>query len=172
MTTEQYRQTLEAAIEEYERLKQEREAIETRLAQLRQTIGALGPLCKLPRRDVPGLTDACRSVLRAKLGGLMPLEVKAGLETMGLDLSTYSNPLASIHAVLKRLAKAGEVLKLKNRQKKTLYVWKHPAFPVAITDGQGKLLSVGPGMARWLPLLPLLASPAPPTKPPKKKRER
>ena len=163
MTTEQYRQALEAAIEEYERLKQQREAIETRLAQLRQTIGALGPLCHLPQRDMPGLTDACRSVLRAKIGGLTPLEVKAGLETMGLDLTAYSNPLASIHAVLKRLARAGEVLKLKNPQKKTFYAWKHPVFPIAITDGQGKLLSVTPGVASWL--LPL----APPAK---RKRER
>ena len=115
---------------------------------------------------MPGLTDACRSVLRATLGGLTPLEVKAGLETMGLDLSTYSNPLASIHAVLKRLVKAGEAMRLKDRQKKIVYVWKHPAFPVAITDGHGKLVSIGPGMARWLPRL------APPAKPPKKKRER
>ena len=163
MTTGQYRRALEAAIEEYERLKQQREAIETRLAQLRQTIGALGPLCKLPQQDVPGLTDACRSVLRATFGGLTPVEVKAGLETLGLDLTASSNPLASIHAVLKRLVKAGEAMRLRTRQKKVVYVWKHPAFPVAITDGQGKLLSVGPGMARWLPL---------PVPPAKKRRER
>ena len=34
--------------------------------------------------DLPGLTDACRSVLRATLGGLTPVDVKAGLETMEL----------------------------------------------------------------------------------------
>jgi len=166
VTTAQYRRALEAAIEEYERLKAEREAIETRLAQLRQTIGALGPLCKLPQRDLPGLTDACRSVLRAKMGGLTPVEVKAGLETLGLDLSNYSNPLASIHAVLKRLVKAGEAMKLKTRQKKTIYAWKHPPFPIAITDGEGKVLSVGPGAARWLPLL------VPPARPGGKKKRK
>jgi len=139
MGTAEYKRALAAAIEEYERLKAQRDAIETRLAQLRQTIGALGPLCKLPRHDILGLTDAIRSVLRARSGGLTPLEVKDGLQTQGLDLSTYSNPLASIHAVLKRLARSGEILRLENRRRKTAYAWKHPPIAVAITDGEGKI---------------------------------
>ena len=150
MGTAHYKKALAAAIEDYDRLKAEREAIEMRLAQLRQTIGALGPLCELPRHDPLGLTDACRSVLRAKYGGLTPVEVKAGLQTMGLDLAAYSNPLASIHSVLKRLARSGEVIHLRDRRKKTVYAWKHPVLPVAVTDGQGGIVSAAPGAADWV----------------------
>ncbi len=151
MGTADYKRALAAAIGEYDRLKEEREAIETRLAQLRQIIGALGPLCRLPRHDALGLTDACRSVLRATYGPLTPVDVKAGLQTMGLDLSAHSNPLASIHSVLKRLARSGEILQLKDRRRKAVYAWKHPVIPVAITDGQGGVVSKGPDIAKWLP---------------------
>jgi len=133
VATEDYRRALEAAPDEHERLKAEREQIETRLAQLRQTIGALAPLCELPRQEDLGLTDACRSVLRARFGALTPVQVKDDLATMGLDLSSYSNPLASIHAVLKRLAAAGEVIRLKTRDRKTVYAWKRPIVPIAVT---------------------------------------
>jgi hypothetical protein len=138
-----YRRALEAAIDEYERLKAEREQIETRLAQLRQTIGALAPLCELPRPEDLGLTDACRSVLRARFGPLTPVQVKDDLVTMGLDLSTYSNPLASIHAVLKRLAGAGEVIRLKTRGKKTVYAWKRPTIPIAVTGVRNEPIVTG-----------------------------
>lgn len=148
--TAEYKRALAAAIGEYERLEAQREAIETRLAQLRQTIGALGPLCKLPQHDILGLTDAIRSVLRARYGALTPVDVKDGLQTMGLDLSTYSNPLASIHAVLKRLARAGEILKQDDRCRKTVYAWKHPPIPVAITDGEGAIVAARKEfMKRW-----------------------
>jgi len=148
--TAEYKRALGAAIEEYERLTAQRDAIETRLAQLRQTIGALGPLCKLPQHDILGLTDAIRSVLRARYGALTPVEVKDGLQTQGLDLSTYSNPLASIHAVLKRLARAGEILRIEDRRRKTVYAWKHPPVPVAITDGEGAIVAARQElMKRW-----------------------
>jgi hypothetical protein len=135
--TDQYFRALEQAIEEYERLKRQREEIETRLAQLRQTITALAPLCRRDSAhhlDEIGLTDACRSVLRASLGPLPPVEVKHRLAATGVDLSGYSNPMASIHTILKRLAAAGEVRRVTTAGK-TAYWWKRPVVPLVLPEG-------------------------------------
>lgn len=138
MTHKDYRRALEAAIKEYERLKTRHDAVETRLAQLRQTIATLGALCNLPgeHMDPPelGLTDACRSVLRASLSGLSAAEVRDRLGALGIDPARYSNPLASIHIVLKRLATAGEIWSYRGRDGKPTYAWKRAAIPFAVSD--------------------------------------
>ncbi|HEX2343778.1 MAG TPA: hypothetical protein VHI98_25130 [Vicinamibacterales bacterium] len=133
----EYRRALEAAIKEYERLQSERDAVETRLAQLRQIIAGLGPLCELPSRRTPppelGLTDACRSALRASLAGLTAGDVRERIRGLGIDLDSYSNPLASIHIVLKRLVASGEAFTYRGRDGKPVYAWKRPAIPIAVT---------------------------------------
>jgi hypothetical protein len=58
----------------------------------------------------PGFTDSVRNALRnnpsysANAVGVRDMLMKAGF-----DMSGYSNPLASIHTILKRLAQRGEV---------------------------------------------------------------
>ncbi|HEX2443577.1 MAG TPA: hypothetical protein VHJ77_06490 [Vicinamibacterales bacterium] len=138
MNRQDYRRALEAAIKEYEQLRTQRDAIETRLAQLRLTIANLGALCGLPseRLEQPelGLTDACRSVLRASFGGLTAAQVRERLTSLGIDPDRYSNPLASIHIVLKRLVAAGEIWTYKTRDGKPVYAWKRAAVPYAVSD--------------------------------------
>jgi hypothetical protein len=138
MGQKDYRRALEAAIKEYDRLKTQRDAIETRLAQLRLIISNLGELCELPaeRRQPPGLglTDACRSALRASLGGLTAAQVREHLASLGIDQDHYSNLLASIHIVLKRLVAAGEIWTYKTKDGKQVYAWKRAAVPYAVSD--------------------------------------
>jgi hypothetical protein len=134
-----YRRALESAIKEYERLKAERDAVETRLAQLRQIIAGLGPLCELPSKNAPpplelGLTDACRSALRASMSGLTAGDVRERIGGLGIDSDGYSNLLASIHIVLKRLVASGEVFSYRGRDGKPVYAWKRPAIPIAVSD--------------------------------------
>jgi hypothetical protein len=54
-----------------------------------------------------GFTDAIRKVLQSAEGtALTPMEIRDLLPKVGFPLSGYSNPLASVHTILKRLAKS------------------------------------------------------------------
>lgn len=109
MSKEDYKRALDAAVREYEQVSAEHAALEARLAQLKQSIAALTRLCGYEPTVQLGLTDACRMVLRNADGPLTALEVRDRLTAIGLDLGRYSNALASIHTVLKRMHDAGEV---------------------------------------------------------------
>ncbi len=58
----------------------------------------------------PGFLDAIRSVLKVHQNALTPKEIRSWIN-MGkkLDLSGYSNPMASIHTTLRRMKEYGEV---------------------------------------------------------------
>ncbi len=58
----------------------------------------------------PGFVDAIRSVLRGHRDALTPKEIRSWI-TIGkkLDLSSYSNPMASIHTTLRRMKENGEI---------------------------------------------------------------
>jgi hypothetical protein len=56
-----------------------------------------------------GLADACRNVLAAAQRFMMPIEIRDILEASNYDLTQHSNPLASIHGILKRFDESGEV---------------------------------------------------------------
>ncbi|MGO8813841.1 MAG: hypothetical protein ACLQVG_04140 [Terriglobia bacterium] len=70
-----------------------------------------------------GFTNAVRDVLQRTTEKLSATEVKDGLSKIGFNVDGYSNPLASIHTVLKRLLVAGEV-ETGTRDGKTTYSWK------------------------------------------------
>jgi len=58
----------------------------------------------------PGFTDSVRNVLRnVPSQALTAKKVRDLLRCAGFDLSSYTNPMASIHTILKRLAERGEV---------------------------------------------------------------
>src|SRR4051812_9646629 len=96
MGADDYRSALESAIKEYEALGEQRREIDTRLAQLAQTISTLSRLLGLPSAPPMSITDAVRLALR---GGrpMTALEVRERLLAIGVDLSGYSNDLAVIH---------------------------------------------------------------------------
>src|SRR5262252_1213312 len=109
MMAEEYRGALARAIAEYERLGAERRRIDDRLAQLAQTISTLTRLVGLAPTVPFGLTDACRLVYRNAGIPLSPTEVRERLRAIGFALSGYSNEMAAIHTVLRRLSEAGEL---------------------------------------------------------------
>lgn len=58
----------------------------------------------------PGFTDSVRGVLRNNPGySANATGVRDMLIRSGYNLSAYTNPMASIHTILKRLAERGEV---------------------------------------------------------------
>jgi hypothetical protein len=144
MTTADYRMALDAAVREYEALTRQRSELDGRIAQLAQTIGNLSKLCGLVPTVPWGLTDACRMVLKAAGHPLTAIEVRAQLEAMGFDLTRYSNELAAIHTILKRLSDSREVRFEPRAWDKPGYVWHShghaspplPVRAVVITKGE------------------------------------
>ncbi len=126
MTKDKYREALTAVMKEYECLSEQRAAIDARLAQLVQAIGSLSHLCDLRPTVALGLTDACRIVLKAVDHPLAAAEIRQQLEVMGYDTSRYSNPLGSIHVVLRRLCRSGEATFVPRKFGKPAYAWNRP----------------------------------------------
>ena len=94
-----YRALYDNAIRELARLEAE-------AAALRQTIAALAPLVGEPSST--RLTDAIRSILAKAEEPLSASEIRDQLAGMGFDMRSYSNPLATIHTVLRRLIESDE----------------------------------------------------------------
>ena len=123
-TGDDYRRALDAACREWETLTRQRAELDTRIAQLTQSIGTLSRLCGLVPTVPLGLTDACRMALKAAGHPLTALEVRGQLEAMGMDLSRYANPLAAVHTTLKRLSESGEVVLVSRRGGRPGYHWE------------------------------------------------
>jgi hypothetical protein len=136
---DEYRKALDAACKEYEELGRQRAVIDERLTQLTQSIGTLIKLCGFVPAMPWGLTDACRAILRNAGIPMSPTEVRDRLTAIGFDLSRYSNELAAIHTVLRRLNESGE-LRFIAAPGKHLYRWNVPPRVVAI----------GPEVAEYL----------------------
>jgi len=129
-----YRQALDAATREYRELQLKRQEIDDRLAQLVQTIATLNRLCGVESTVQWGLTDACRVVLKAARRDMTPAEVRDRLEAIGFDLAKYTNPLAAIHTVLKRLHDAGEVLFVERPGRKFACEWRPSVWSVVVSE--------------------------------------
>jgi hypothetical protein len=138
-----YRRALEKATREYETLLAERTRLDERLARLTQTMGSLMRLCDLTPAVSLGLTDACRTVLKAAGDALTGVEVRQGLEAMGFDVGRYANDLASIHTVLKRLHQAGEADFVPRAHGKPAYRWRRPPRVIVLSKEDAALL-LGP----------------------------
>jgi hypothetical protein len=124
VSLQDYRHALDAALREYETLTQQRVDLDVRIAQLSHTIGTLTRLCGLSPTIELGLTDAVRMALRAAGHPLTAVEVRAQLEGMGVDLDRYTNALAAIHTILKRLNDSGEARFVARAWGKPAYGWR------------------------------------------------
>lgn len=130
-----YRRALDTARRELTELEAARARVDERISQLRQTIGALSAVCD-EETEPRGFTDAVRDVLRASVEALTPAQVRDRLQASGFALGHYSNPLASIHVILKRLVKAGEAKSYEGPPGTTQYWWNRPIRTIAIRREQ------------------------------------
>ena len=106
-----FAQTLRRTREELERLRLRRAAIDTRIAKLEQVELALSGVTEPEKHapDLSSITDVVRNVLKtAATQPITPTEVRDKVLAMGFDGAPYSQFLASIHVVLKRIAKKRE----------------------------------------------------------------
>jgi hypothetical protein len=149
MPRDDYRKALDAAVREYERAMAERAALETRIAQLHQTIGTLTKLCGFTPTVPFGLTDACRVALRGAGRPMTAVDVRDRLHATGYDLEKYANPLAAIHTVLKRLHAAGEAASTPaDESARTAYAFVGPTAPRLAPPARGASNAKRPPDAR------------------------
>lgn len=135
-----YKDELERERKVLVELLREREALATKIAKQQTRVAALAALCDaseqiddMTEMDLGGLTNACRTALRAAgHKGLMPTEVRGALERLRFPTQTHKNILASIHTVIRRLEEAGEIRKAihdkHDGQDKSVYQWAQPSY--------------------------------------------
>lgn len=108
---------------ELERLQREKAEMESAMAErekqiatLTRTVNFLAPLAgEAPLQPSEaegaqaGMTGSIREILKKAPEPLTASEIRDALEALGFDMQSYSNPLATIHTVLRRLTEADEV---------------------------------------------------------------
>ena len=97
---------------ELERLLQERTRLDARILQLQQDIRHVARMVDVTVDDPItqlGLTDAIRYVIQHAGKHLTPVDVRDELLKRYCDPEDYRNLLASVHTVMKRLERAGEI---------------------------------------------------------------
>jgi hypothetical protein len=115
-----YDRALYQANQDLARLLVQREEIDRKAARLQAVIADLENLrAELMHKHLDreidqvikaddlrmGITEASRFILKEKFFPMTASDLKKSMEARKLDLSRYSNPLAVIHTVLKRLVK-------------------------------------------------------------------
>lgn len=134
MANRPFRQAYEAAATELESLLKDQERIEERILSLRKTMNALAVLISQHEgrdkdfmdyagarlRDMvdSSVTHDISRIINASADPLTASEIRTELNELGGSLAEQSNPLATIHAVLNRLAESGRAQEtLKNGKK-------------------------------------------------------
>jgi hypothetical protein len=124
MAREPYRQAYEAARQELLQQLKKREQLEQKIRDLADTLKALRKMCGADAQEIEnfagndsslGFTDAIRRQLHIQQRPLSPTEIRDVLVKSGVGRG-QSNLLASIHTVLRRMAKAGEIEKTQDRR--------------------------------------------------------
>lgn len=131
MARKDYQRAFSAAKHDLAELLHRRQTIDQRIARLVPLLKELATQCdaKVPSElwhdAAPenirsmGITDAVRLALKTSPRPMRPKEVAEQLEKWGFGVSEYSNVLASIHTILKRLVKSGEATELPTSGKRS-----------------------------------------------------
>jgi hypothetical protein len=123
MANQTYREAYESAAKELDALLTEQERIEERILSLRKTMNALATLisqhggkdkdfmdyagARLREVIDTSLTEDIHKIVATATQPLTASEVRAELKELGNGLAEQSNPLATIYAILNRLAESG-----------------------------------------------------------------
>jgi hypothetical protein len=131
---ERLKALLESAQDELVDALKQQESLTYRIRKLQEDIIHLAALCGEavvdPLKDW-GLTDAIRYVIgNAKPKSMSATGIRDALVADGYDVSDYSNVMASIHQVIKRLFRKGEILSAPSADGEKRYVWGKGLSPL------------------------------------------
>jgi len=93
--------------QERERLVQRMAEIDERERQFSEYLKAVAPLVEKgpgPAHAEAGLTNLCRQIIDGTPNWVTAQEVRATLKGMGMDISSYTNPMSVLHSILHRVA--------------------------------------------------------------------
>jgi hypothetical protein len=134
-------ETLKATRRELERLRLRRAQIDAQIAKLEQIECALGGVAEPHQEaaaDVSSITNMTRRALKLAERPMTPTEVRDSMVALGFDSGPYSQFLASVHVVLKRLAKREEVFEFTFGDCKK-YWWVRKSMPGGALPENGML---------------------------------
>lgn len=127
MNSTVYKQAILAAKNEIVECLKQKQAIDAKIKHLANVISANAQMLRDSERDAEieslsemtgeqlGFTDAIREVLNSNSGFFFnAIGVRDRLRDYGFPLESYTNPLASIHTILKRLFDKGELKRQTN----------------------------------------------------------
>jgi hypothetical protein len=124
------RERLEELHGQIEEIDGQRVRIVREMKQLDELLGSIAPFTAdrpqeliaylMEKAGEMSLADACRWVLQENDRYLTPINIRDMLDASNFDLSGFTNPLASIHGILKRFEESGEVATVQ-MGKKTSY---------------------------------------------------
>jgi hypothetical protein len=136
-----YRKAYASAKRELAEILSEQERLQKKLVVVRQLIQVLTNLCEDEGIEVPSseqaeylltntsVADEIRSILRAQHPEWMrPKDVRDQLKRLGKDVTSFRNPLATIHMILKRLAESNQAEESTNSEGKKIYCWRPRSF--------------------------------------------
>jgi hypothetical protein len=127
---------LSKALDDRNRIEQDLDKVTSDIESLRETISSLSRLCGIDHLTEyshlfpinkaldMGITTAIAMILeKPPYVPMSAIDVRDKLDEMGFKIHEYSNPLATIHTVLKRFHRQGKVTteKLDGRQH---YIWE------------------------------------------------
>lgn len=132
-----YERALYQANQDLARLLVQREELDRKVARLQAVIAELEAFrAEMMRKHfdreldqvlkaglTKGITETLRLILKEKYFPMSAIDLKKALEARKLDMSRYSNPVAVIHTVAKRLVKAGDVRIVPQERGKKAYQW-------------------------------------------------
>lgn len=135
-----FAETLSKTRSELERLRERRARIDSEIAKLEQIEIALCGVAEPAQQDaaLSSLTNAVRTALKTASQPMAPTEVRDKMVAMGFDSESYSQFLASVHVVLKRLAKKQEVFEFAFGDCKK-YWWVKKSMPGGALPENGML---------------------------------
>ena len=84
------------------------------------------------------MTGCVRAILKKAVEPLTASEIRESLGAIGFDMKSYSNPLATIHTVLRRLGESGEMEtthEMLSAKKFTIPINKHVAVEKIVGTG-------------------------------------
>lgn len=127
---DQYRRTFLAVRRELMALSNERKRIDARIAKLEPLVEGLRAFYETEavkktksKEQLLGMTDAVRNALEKAATPMSATEIRERMERWGFDFSSYTNPLASIHTILKRLIVSQEIKVVLHARGKKKYRW-------------------------------------------------
>jgi hypothetical protein len=117
-----YREALDRIWKELADIKEQKQELALREAQLNETLKALLPITGFWKADIKEYTLS--NAVRFIFNGLEPdrslsaIQVRTKLEDLGYDLSGYENPLANIHTCIRRMLDTEELIPVETEDKK------------------------------------------------------